>query len=283
MNRTARSIEELFPIIAYARAGDLKNVKTWIDAGSPLNLPLGKKTKRQSPLQIAIEKGFLTLTEMLLDGGADPVSDTALRCAVNNGRADIVTLLLDRGAKLDDVSFEEVCYTRNIELVKLFLERGADPVAGAPFYGTLMCGLNPLLGFFKELLSKNPGLQPQADATLAYYASKGNPRGVGLMIWAGANPTTAIQLECEHEGQSALEVAANSGSVPTLKTMKPERFPAVLPKLMSAVAYHSSKEMREYLLSIGAPLNDSEDGSCSMLRSALYSIEWDSNSRFVGT
>ena len=67
MNRTARSIEELFPIIAYARAGDLKNVKTWIDAGSPLNLPPGKKTKRQSPLQIAIEKGFLTLTEMLLE------------------------------------------------------------------------------------------------------------------------------------------------------------------------------------------------------------------------
>lgn len=67
MNRTARSVEELFPIVAFARAGDLKSVKARIDAGSPLNLPTGKKTRRQSPLQIAIQSGFLTLTEMLLD------------------------------------------------------------------------------------------------------------------------------------------------------------------------------------------------------------------------
>ena len=62
MNRTAKSVEELFPVIAYARAGDLKSVKTWIDAGEPLNMPIGKKTKHQSPLQVAIDKGFLTLT-----------------------------------------------------------------------------------------------------------------------------------------------------------------------------------------------------------------------------
>jgi ankyrin repeat protein len=65
-------------VIAYARAGDLKSVKAWIDSGGPLNLPPAKKTKRHSPLQIAIDKGFLTLVEMLLDGGADPEADDAL-------------------------------------------------------------------------------------------------------------------------------------------------------------------------------------------------------------
>ena len=93
MNRTARSIEELFPIIAYAKAGDLKSVKEWINAGSPLNLPQGKKTRRQSPLQIAIEKGFLTLVEVLLEGGADPAADEALAQAVLLGRTDIVRVL----------------------------------------------------------------------------------------------------------------------------------------------------------------------------------------------
>ena len=100
MNRAAKSIEELFPVAAFARAGDLKSVKAWIDSGAPLNRPSGKKTKHQSPLQIAIDKGFLTLTEFLLDGGADPEADEALKLAVRRGRTDIAKLLLDRGANV---------------------------------------------------------------------------------------------------------------------------------------------------------------------------------------
>jgi ankyrin repeat protein len=195
MTKSARSVEELFPIIAYARAGDLKSVKAWIDAGSPLNLPPGKKTRRQSPLQIAINNGFLTLTEMLLDGGSDPKSDDALRLAVSRGRIDIVQLLLERGAQVDDISFDEVCYSNNVELVRLFLARGADPITDAPFFHALNCGLQPLVGLFKELLAKDPRLQPQADATLAHYAEKQNPRGVGLMLWAGAKPDAEITIE----------------------------------------------------------------------------------------
>ena len=68
----ARSVEELFPLIEFCKNGDLKAVSDWIAKGNPLDLPTGKKTRRASPLQIAIEKGFLTLTETLLDAGANP-------------------------------------------------------------------------------------------------------------------------------------------------------------------------------------------------------------------
>jgi hypothetical protein len=57
-------------------------VSDWIAKGNPLGLPLGKKTRRASPLQIAIEKGFLTFTETLLDGGVDAsVNGNALSVA----------------------------------------------------------------------------------------------------------------------------------------------------------------------------------------------------------
>lgn len=95
MPPAARSVEELFPLIEFCKNGDLKAVSDWIAKGNPLDLPPGKKPRRASPLQIAIEKGFLTLTEILLDGGADPASNgNALWIAVRAKRIDIVRLLL---------------------------------------------------------------------------------------------------------------------------------------------------------------------------------------------
>jgi ankyrin repeat protein len=280
MNRTARSVEELFPIVAFARAGDLKSVKAWIDAGSPLNLPAGKKTRRQSPLQIAIQSGFLTLTEMLLEGGADATADQALYLAVNSGRTDIARLLLDRGVPVTEVHFSNVCESGQADLISLFLERGASPVEDAPFYGPLTYQLKPLLGIFKGLLEKDPRLQPQADAVLGYYANKMSPRGVALMIWAGARPDAEITIGCEHQSETPLEIAASTGDVATLKTMKPEKYPASIGKLTSASNSGRSNEMLNYLLSMGAPLNDSEDGSSSLLQSALWRLEWYSGRGF---
>jgi hypothetical protein len=79
MPPVARSIEELFPLIEFCKNGDLKAVSDWIAKANPLDLPPRKKTRRAGPLQIAIEKGFLTLTEVLPNGGADPMA--------NNGSA----------------------------------------------------------------------------------------------------------------------------------------------------------------------------------------------------
>jgi ankyrin repeat protein len=282
MNRSARSIEELFPVIAYARAGDLKSVKAWIDSGGPLNLPTGKKTKRQSPLQIAIDKGFLTLAEMLLEGGADPKADDALDWAVNCGRPDIAILLLDRGAKVNEVSFEQVCYTNNLDLIRLFLERGADPIDGSPFLHALNCGLQPLIGLLKELLVTNPKLQPQADAALAHYARKGNPRGVSLLIWAGAKPDAEIPADDSDDTETPLEAAVRSGNLATLKTMKPEKFPALLPRLIRAPYGDSAGEITSYLFSLGAPVNDNKDGTSTLLDLALWRVSMHSRTDGYG-
>ena len=118
----------------------------------------------------------------------------------------------------------------NPEMVRLFLDRGADPIADSPFALALFCVLQPLLGLFKELLANDPRLQPQADSALVHYAEARNPRGVALMIWAGARPDASYPDEDGNDSESALEVAARAGDIPTLKQMKPEKYPALLPR-----------------------------------------------------
>jgi hypothetical protein len=281
-SRAAKSIEELFPIVAFSRAGDLESVKAWIDSGAPLNRPLGKRTKHQSPLQIAIDKGFLTLTEVLLNGGADPKADEALKLAVRRGRTDIAKLLLSRGTSVSDVSFWEVCFSNNVEMVRLFLDGGADPVTGSPFFDALTHVLQPLLGLFKELLAGDPRFQAQADATLAYYVAHKNPRGVALLVWAGARPDAECPTESEEITESPLELAARSGDLAILKSMKPERYPSMLPRLIRAASADTSQELLKYLLLIGAPINDEPDGTSSLLRMALWRVDLHSSPRYGG-
>jgi hypothetical protein len=50
--------KNLFPLIEFCKNGDLKAVSDWIANGHPLDLPPGKRTRRASPLQVAIEKAF---------------------------------------------------------------------------------------------------------------------------------------------------------------------------------------------------------------------------------
>lgn len=75
ISKAARSPEELFLLIAYCRAGKLKEVSEWISAGKPID-PLKRtgETRRRSQLQVAIEKGFFAMAELLLDGGCDSLS-----------------------------------------------------------------------------------------------------------------------------------------------------------------------------------------------------------------
>src|SRR5271155_4766434 len=127
MPQAAKSVEEPFPLIEFCKAGNLPAVSNWIAQGNPLDPAPGKKTRRLTPLQVAIEKGFLTLTEILLNAGADPmVNGNALTHAINHKRADIISLLLDRGTPVDSGIFSWACSTGDPNTIRVFLERGAD-------------------------------------------------------------------------------------------------------------------------------------------------------------
>jgi hypothetical protein len=73
MSNRARSYDEIQPLIKLCKAGRLFEVQDWIKSGDPINLalPPEKGRHRKTPLEVAIESGFHSLVQVLLEAGAD--------------------------------------------------------------------------------------------------------------------------------------------------------------------------------------------------------------------
>jgi len=271
MSKRAASIEELFPLMEACRAGDLEFVGAWIRAGKPLDPPEGKKSRRRSPLQVAIEKGFLTLAKTLLNAGADPLANgNALEFAVDCGRVDLARLLLEQGVGIGSVSFTQVCYGANPAMIRLFLDRGADAVTDDPLYHGLTSTVRPLLGIYKEYHDRFPDWQRQLNRALVHHVQQGSPQNVALLLWAGAQPDVAAPQSDQPDGEeTALEVAAAAGNLEILKALKPAKYPQSLGKVLRSAWLQGSIPMIDYLLELGAPLNDKADGGSDLLDSLI--------------
>jgi len=275
MEKTAKSIEDLFPLIEACKVGDLRKVAAWIDEGNPVNPPPARRrSSRRTPLQIAIEKNFLSLAELLLKGGVDPMANgNALELCVWKGRPEIARLLLDFGVPVSAVTFVRVVETGDADLIRLFLERGADPVKNDPFYHALLRVTHPVAGFIREWKERPPEIQSQVDAALLYFVMEKNGRGVGLCLWAGAQPAVPAR-EVRTKGEEWTEVpliaAAWGGDLTILKAMKPADHPNLLTEMLANSG--GALAVVSYLLGLGAILNEKSNGGSSLLERRISSF-----------
>jgi hypothetical protein len=143
-SKAARSWEELFSLMEYCRGGKLNEVSEWIAAGHPIDPPLnGKRSRRRSPLEIAIEKGFYALVELLLDGGSDPEAyGDALGSAVQHRETDVAKLLLEPGSSAAAVWASSV-FDAGPGMIKLFIAHGFDLTAELAYYHALCSHMHP--------------------------------------------------------------------------------------------------------------------------------------------
>ncbi len=67
--KRAATKEEIKPLIELCKAGRLFDVQRWIASGKPIDppLPQPKVQRQRSPLQYAIESGFHSLVQVLLE------------------------------------------------------------------------------------------------------------------------------------------------------------------------------------------------------------------------
>ncbi len=97
--KSANTYEEIRPLVDLCKAGRLFEVQKWTASGNPVNLPLvpEKGGAKQSPLHIAMEMGFHSLVEVLLDAGAavEEQRYSPLEHAVRKSRLDLVKLLVE--------------------------------------------------------------------------------------------------------------------------------------------------------------------------------------------
>jgi len=228
----ATAPEELAELADLCRAGKLFEVQKWVKEGRPVALAKetkGKGTTR-NPLRIAMNRGFYSLVQVLLEAGAPWRAGNydALDDAVSMRRPDLASLLIQHGAQVAEVSMSFVLEMWHPEMVELFISNGASLCRGNPVACALIYKMRPTLGLLKRF-SDNPAIVRQGGMALRYHANGGNTKWVSLLLWAGADPWARGPYRPEdldddvgedEEYLSAIELAVMGGKLDVLRLKK---------------------------------------------------------------
>ncbi|XP_027720872.1 ankyrin repeat and SOCS box protein 3 isoform X3 [Vombatus ursinus] len=178
-------------------------------------------------LHLSASRGFLMITKILLEAGADAnettlEETTPLFLAVENGHVDVVKLLLRHGADVNGShsmcgwnALHQAAFQEYTELIKLLLKKGANkecqddfgitPLFVAAQYGKLE-SLNVLISS-----GANVNCQAMDKATPLFIAAQeGHINCVELLLSKGADPN----LYCnEDKWQLPIHAAAQMGHI----------------------------------------------------------------------
>lgn len=206
----------------------------------------------------------------------------ALSEAIDRRRLDLVELLIANGAEVRSVPLSEVLLSWDPEMIRYFLDNGADVVTGAPFavaFGErIRTALRPFVEYRKTHPDVAPVLQEQADRALRHFCYEGDLKWVSLLLWAGANPRSrgptlddrwADDPECH---TTAFQEACSKGNLEVLSKLKLNPQTDNLSELLSSVSGTDSKEMLHHLLRLGANPNDKANGGSSALDHCFWSL-----------
>jgi len=286
-SKRAENLEALAPLVELCRSGRLFDVQKWIAAGNPVNPPSIQKkgTKTRSPLEVAIERGFHSLVQVLLQGGAlqEPEGyDCPMNRALRARRFDIVQLLVDHGFDPKLVDMGEVFASWDPEIMSYFVDRGANIRTGNPFARAVCNRIRTALRVFKECRERQPEIQEQANIALRYHCKEGNLKWASLMLWVGAdahkpgteNPDEEPD-EDEH-GLSAVGFAAlyDHFEILELKAIRATEGQLASGRVLSYLTKGEGIEVLKRLLRKGVNPNDQANGGCSAIQSCLNQMSW---------
>lgn len=275
-------------LIALCRAGKLYEIEQWIASGR--TTCVASQTKA-TPLLVAIDVGFHSLVELLVrNEDSQLAKNRALLEAVSRKRLDLVQLLVSYGAEVRSVSLAEVLLTWAPEMIRFFLDCGADVVTDAPFASAfrekVRTALRPFVEYKKAHPELEQPLQEQADRALRHFCYEGDLKWVSLLLWAGASPRTRGPTlddrwiddpECY---TTAFDEACSKGSLDVLKKLKPDPAQDDLSGLLSSAALAPSREIISYLLALGAKPNDTSSGGSSALDRCFWHLGFGTFSQF---
>lgn len=273
--------DEIRQLVELCRAGKLFAVQEWISQGRPVNPPPSKRkgVRSQTPLEVAIDRGFHSLVEILLKGGADIEAERwngPMEQVLQMRRLDLVQLLVDHGYAPSQVSMEAVFETWSPELMEYFIDRGADLQTDSPLANALKNRIRTALRIVKKYRDRFPHIQRQVNEALRHHCQKGDLKWVSLMLWAGADPYDTEPLDVPDESDdretTALELAAiyRHFDIFDLKMVRIQvDHPATQQILAFALGEEQGIPLVEKLLKLGVSLNNQENGGSSAIQSLL--------------
>ncbi|XP_042183036.1 ankyrin repeat and KH domain-containing protein 1-like isoform X3 [Oncorhynchus tshawytscha] len=190
-NKEHRNVSDYTPLSLAASGGYVNIIKILLNAGAEINSRTGSKLGI-SPLMLAAMNGHVPAVKLLLDMGSDINAqietnrNTALTLACFQGRAEVVSLLLDRKAYVEHRA-----------------KTGLTPLMEAASGGYAEVG--------RVLLDKSadvnaPPVPSSRDTALTIAADKGHYKFCELLINRGAH----IDVR-NKKGNTPLWLAANGG------------------------------------------------------------------------
>ncbi len=292
MANRAKTYDEITALVDLCRKGRLFEVQDWIARGNPVNPPAAKsgKGRRQNPLEIAIERGFHSLVQVLIESGASMEEPrySALLHALAKRRLDIVQLLVKNGAKIDSVDMTTVCDTWDKEIIHFFIEKGADCQTGHPLASALSNRIRPALAIYKEYKDRFPHFNEQINMALRHHCKERNLKWVSLLLWAGADPYTKGPHSPDDEPEdhvSALELAALYGHLDVFK-LKGIHLDPSMPgslDLLKNSCFGDKADLLRKLLEKGFSPKDIPDKGTSTIESLLYLMTIERHTSFLSS
>jgi ankyrin repeat protein len=289
MNR-ANTYEEIALLVDYCKKGKLFEARDWIAQGKPIDLPLTLPPKQQkrSPLHIAMELGFYSLIQILVENGASMEEPrySALQHALEKRRLDIVQLLVKNGAQIASVDLEMVFDTWDKEIMIFFIENGADCQTNCPLAYAFRSKIRTALSIYMQYKDRFPHFQEQIDMALRYHCREGNLKWVALLLWAGANPYAKGPEDpgdSPEEYSSALEVAAFNGhfKIFKLKSIHLDPKSPAAHDLLRHACYSDSADILIELLKMDFDPRELPDKGTSSIESLLNMMTWDYSNYFT--
>jgi len=282
--KCASTYDEIKPLNELCKAGKLFEVQEWIAAGKPVNLPPPKKGARaKCPLEISIERGFHSLVQVLLEGGAsiDDPRYSPLSHAISEKRIDLVKLLIKQGADIKSVDMVEVFETWEPKMMDWFIDHDADVETGRPLAWALCYKIRTALGVLKRYKKRFPSFQEQANIALRHHCKERNLKWISLMLWAGADPyAKGLDFPSEEDDpemyESALGWAAWRGirEVFEMKQVRLDPKHTLAPEILRDACYADNAAVLKLLLEKGFPPNNQKNGGSRLFGVLTNTMTW---------
>ena len=277
--------DDLKELCSLCRAGKLFAVQQWIRDGRPHRMPEGNFAT--SPIRTAIESGFHSMVEVLLQEGAvdQEEKDDALIRAIDSRNFDLVELLVQYGADPQTVDFDTILYSRHPQIMRWFVANGLNlecdcyPIARAFRYKH-----REFLGVYMSVRDTVPSALRQATMALRYHAADGNLKWVSLLIWAGADPRLPVPRMDdsdvdEEDLDTALVAAVRRGQFDVVKKIGIDPARDDVTALINEYCFSPNPELLEFLIKLGADVRKPA-GDDNAMRWAFSAFEWSLDSAF---
>lgn len=278
MPRREKLPDDLNELATLCRAGKLFAVQDWIKQGRRYQVPPGNFT--WTPLKVAIDSGFHSLVQVLLEAGAatQEEKDRALSQAVSNRSLDLLELLAKHGADPLSIDADELFWSRHPQIIRWFINRGFDLETNNPIAHALANRQREFLGIYLDVRDRVPTARRQAAMALRHHVQEGNIKWVCLLLWAGADPRMLVPRpdepdDCDDYLGTALRDAVRQGRIDIVRKFKVNAALDNLNELLCECWLTPQPEITQMLISLGGDAR-ARVGERTPIQAAFSCFEW---------